>query len=199
MLIAGILGLLAIPVLAQTDVPVATPSMFQQTLDKVSAFGQSMKTDVVTNTRFKIDSSVGFTAADWKRGIWTAGTAIPFAQVGSYVYTAVYASWAINQRAVSSAGLMEGIRLNDVTRPLVKKLFNALTIGNIDKVPLLEGLANATTLTVHGGHDFNYTEKSKVVINAYGIGTGIEIAFGGVKLASKPAEYYHETGHWYIR
>jgi len=47
---------------------------------------------------------------------------------------------------------------------------------------LLAYLANCTAAGVNAGHDFNYTEKQKVVINTTGMWFGLEIAVGPANL-----------------
>jgi len=159
-----------------------TPGLIQGQVDKVRDFGGYVWLDLRKNTGFKVDSTIPYSAVDWKRGIWSAGSAVPFFHLGSYVYTGVSASWINSARAPSQASLVQGVRLNDVTRPVVCWVLNKVSFNNLDKMPLLEKIANASSVGVLAGHDFNYTEKSKVVINTASMFFGVEIAFGKPQL-----------------
>ena len=121
--------------------------------------------DIKTNTALQVESAIPYAAVDWKRGEWAAGSAVPFFHIGSYLYFAGALSKDLSGDT-GRAELLNGIRLNKLTRPLAVKALNAVTFGNLDKVSFLEYLAEATSVGVTAGHDFSYAEKKRVVINS---------------------------------
>jgi len=181
------LGVVGVGQAQEVPVPV-TPGLIQSQIAKVKDFGTFIWSDVKNNTGFKLDSTIPYSAVDWKRGVWSAGTATPFFHVGSYLYTGVSASWITSSRTPSQASLVEGVRLNGVTRPAACYILDKLTFNNLDKLPLLEKVANATSVGILGGHDFNYTEKEKVVINTVSMFFGFEIAFGAPKATASSSK-----------
>lgn len=160
--------------------------------------------DLKENTRFKVDSAISYAAADWHSGKTSVGEAIPFLSVGSYDYIAAGAAWTTNPVGVSQAVVMDGVRLNAFTRPALTWIFDKATLGNIDRVPLLAYLANASATGVVCGHNFNAGANQKLVINTEGVWTGVEIAVGKgttLKAEQKTGAIHFKDGtyHLYVR
>jgi hypothetical protein len=163
-------------ILALGGVPTAHAGLLD--LQTYVDFGKHLVEDVKTNTGIKIERAIPYTSVDWERGEWAAGSAFPFAHIGSYWWFGGALSKDISD-ANGRAELVNGIRLNKITRPLANKALNALTFGNLDKVTFLQYLAESSSVGVTAGHDFGYEEKKKVVINSYGLFLGFEVVFGG--------------------
>ena len=206
-LIVGIM-LTAVTASAQvTPVPVPANSVdvvVQDVLAGIQQIPTDIKylgNDIKTNTQFKIDSAITYTAADWHTGTISVGEAVPFFDIGSYDYLAAGAAWTTSPFCVSQVTLMDGVRLNPITRPVITEIFNGLTLGNIDKVPLLASVANATTTGINVGHNLNGPSQ-KLIINTEGIWTGLEIAFGsGTTSVKKTGNIHFNDGgyHLYVR
>lgn len=172
---------------AAPSTPAATPApetivSAPAFIGKLAGLGDDVRfilNDFKKNTRFKIDSTVPLTEYDWKHGQWSAGSAIPFLNEGSYLWTGGELTKSLSDpNRIGKAGLVEGVRLNDVTRPATQFVLSKVFQLDLQKHTMLDFLAKSTSAGVTGGHDFNSPDMKKVIINSWTMFFGLEMAFG---------------------
>ena len=157
-------------------------------LDLVTNGVRSVVTDIKTNTKFRIDSTVPLTEFDWQRGEWSAGTAVPFFQLGSYAYTGFAYTKSLTTNRIGKAGIIQGVRLNGITRPAAVYALNKVLLGTLDQHTMLDFLAKSTSAGITAGHDFNSLDRKKVAFNSFTAFFGLEMAFGPDPSAVTTAE-----------
>jgi hypothetical protein len=134
--------------------------------------------DFMDNTKFKVESTIPLTEFDWQRGTWAAGTAIPVLSLGSHIYLGPAFTTRVDGTGLSKAAIVQGIRLNSLTRPAAQALFEKVLRLDLGKHTMLDFLAKSTSAGVTAGHNFNAVDRKKVVINSYTAFFGLEMAFG---------------------
>jgi hypothetical protein len=168
----------ATEVVPVVEAPVAEPVNIGEKLSLIQSGTKFIIDDLKANTKFKIDSTIPLTEYDWRRGQWSYGTAVPFLNIGSYLYTGAVITKNIEGNRIDKAGLIQGIRLNDITRPLAQGFFEKVLRLDLDKHTMLDFLAKSTSAGVTAGHDFNSPDMKKVAINSFTAFFGLEMAFG---------------------
>lgn len=139
--------------------------------------------DIKANSRFGLDSVIPMSNNDWRTGEWFVGTALPFAQVGSFLYFAGAWSHSIVGDSQEYCSLNTGLRLNSITRPAVKFVLEKIP-GLKDRVRVIDTLSQALSIGVHGGHDFKLDGREKIIVNRIGLYFGFEIGIGPEAQAS---------------
>jgi hypothetical protein len=179
----------ALPVPAAPSSPLANLNL-QSALNAVDTDILFLVNDIKENTKFTGNSIMATQGFDVAHGQWLTGVGLPFVNIGSYDYFAA----ELDRQTTTGGGttskpiplLANEVRLNAVTTPIVKWGLSRIPVLNNNQ-QLVGNLANALSVGVAAGHDFNSDINQRVILNRVVVDMNFTYKFGGVSSIPAPA------------